>query len=236
MTCSHPVTDHIIDQHNGCIVCTACCRVIDTDFFSGVVNIDTTIPNSEINDSLYDICCNNFIHKVTLCKAIEIKKFIRSKLPKRSIHHIDIYSIYHASLASGAPYLKTELAKMFNINVKTVSKIIGSISKATNHKFIENKAPDPMKYLPRLSSRFISEKEMKCIYKKYEMLPARFKLKHAELFVAAIIYNYKKRSMIKTGKNTLLSDISTHLCVNPRTIRLLDGEIDRELLCRAPAI
>lgn len=227
MTCDHPMSEHVVDQHSGCIVCKVCCRIIDTEYF---INYSAGLDNvaHDLKDSLYDICSNNFIHESILHKAISIKSFIRSLLPKRSILHIDLFSLYYAALELNEPYLKSELARMFGIEMKTVSKVISSISRATNHKYIENQLPKPIRYLSRLSCGFVDEKDINYMHKKYRNLPARFNLKHAELFVAAIIYNHKKMQLSKQQRNALLSSISKRLCVNRRTIKILDNDIDRE--------
>ena len=229
MSCKHSKFELVIDQHNGCTVCRSCCRVIDMPYFD-CDNDDFAIYNDKSDENLRDICANNFIHDSMLEEAVKIKKHVKSILPKRLNSHIDLFSLYHAGLNLETPYLKTELAMMFGFENNLATRIISSISKSINHIYTENRVPNPIDYLPRLSCNLISDKEKRYIYKKYQNLPIRFNLRHAELFVAAIIYNYKKSEMSRCHRKSFLFEISNRLGVNVRTIKLLDNEIDKEML------
>ena len=224
--CSHPTAEHVIDQHNGCIVCRLCAHVIDIDFENNAwIHTDNKCIE---NPTLYlkDVIENNCIDHGILTKSINIRTELRQLLPKRSILHLELFSLYYAALCTNSPYLICEVASMFGIDVKTASKILSSVSKATNYKYIELEIPQPIKYLSRLSSGLLFPKECYIVYKKYKDLPLDFRLKNTPLFIGSIIYNNQKNKLCKYERAKYLKKISNKLGCNERSIKLLDKKID----------
>ena len=227
MTCVHPDSNNIIDCHSGDIICTACGQVLEKDFVREI-----PMPHADLNgveqsvDSLYDICANNHIAREVFDKALEIKKHIRLILPKRSVSHVNLFSLYFASKLVGVPYLIKEVAAMHDIKPKEASRIISAISKSSGYLYCERELPTASNYFHRLSYPFLRKNERHRAFRLCKKLPTHFQLKNPELFVSAIIYNYKKSSLSSKEKTFLLKSIATQLCVNRRSIKLLDKSID----------
>ena len=221
--CQHPRRDQVVDQHEGSVICKTCCTVIDIDYqYSDPIEINFC----DGSPLLSSICLNNHIQPGILHKANKIRRYIRLKLTKRSIFHIELFSLYYAAMQSDTPYLIEEIAVMFGLRITEATKIINSISKSTKYIFANRSILNPMKYMNRLSREITSVKECAEIHKKYACLPFEFSLKNPALLVSAIIFNHKKQNLEKYEVERLATKISSRLSVSVRSIRLLDRKIE----------
>ena len=226
MECKHPAESHVIDQHEGSIICSLCARVVG-DYFITRTHTDASGEFEQVSPNLQTIVDNNHINVEIRDKAITILKDVRSMLPKRNIMHIEMFALYHGGLKTKNPYLMSEISLFFGLPGKVVCKIISSISKAIKYKYADNTMQNPIRYLRRLGGCIMSSRDAEVITRQYNDLAIKFAHKTPKLFLASIIFNFKKRGLDASGgSRELLRILSKQFSVNDRSIKLLDREID----------
>ena len=226
--CSHPENETIIDQHEGFVICQLCSRVIAPVFVDEFNSFHVTTNHFPSN--LIDLACNNNINNDIIIEAQKVLTKLRLELPKRLTMHLELFSLFYAGLKFNTPYLISEISSMFGLQTKQGIKILSSISKATNYKYLIGSIPNPLLYFNRLIGDLLTAREKQSIFKIYKALPQKFNLRTTELLIAGIAYNFKKHQFqSRASKGSFLKAISNNMHVNIRSVRLIDRQIDQAL-------
>lgn len=121
MECKHPENSHVIDVHEGTIICTECAFVIDTYFHQ---MCDYKQEPNPVHLNLYRLAENyNFPKVIAEFACITYEKLKKIRQITNETYVREVFCFYNACREVGAPRCLWEIASQMGVSSTTLYQI-----------------------------------------------------------------------------------------------------------------